>query len=122
MPSRNGVISISIASVLTMCTTGCVHLFSDHPNQWWAASITDIVRQSEIPPKVDRYCSSVSEKEGTMPHGAVVIASIRMGRRMPSYKQAFPLGGGQLLQIGDSILVQPRSCKIKRFRTLPILN
>lgn len=43
----------------------------------------------------------------------VLIASIQLGRRMPRYKQAFPLEDGPSLHAGDSVLVQPRSCRVK---------
>lgn len=112
MPRTNCVLRILIVGSLVAWTTGCVRLFRD-PDEWWFASITDVVRQSQIPPKVDRYCLSVSGKAGKTGDTTVVIASIQLGRRMPRYKQAFQLEDGQSLYTGDSVLVQPRSCKVK---------
>ncbi|EIM03851.1 hypothetical protein UUC_04891 [Rhodanobacter denitrificans] len=103
---------IFIVGSLVVWTTGCVRLFRD-PDAWWFASITDVVRQSQIPPKVDRYCLSVSGKAGKTEDATVLIASIQLGRRMPRYKQAFPLEDGPSLHAGDSVLVQPRSCRVK---------
>ncbi|UJJ58314.1 hypothetical protein [Rhodanobacter denitrificans] len=113
MSKDNRVIRVLTIASLTACMTGCVRLFSDNSQQWWFASITSVVRPSEIPSQVDRYCLGVPGKVGEMENGAVAIVSIQLGRRMPRYKQAIPLENGQIFHPGDNVLVQPRFCKVK---------
>jgi hypothetical protein len=109
----NRICGISIVSALAMCAMGCAPLFSADSPHWWNASVTSVVRQSEVPPKVDHYCLGVSEEKGNAESGDVAIVSIRLNHRMPSYQHAFPLVDGQQLHVGDNVLVQPHACKIK---------
>jgi hypothetical protein len=102
-----------MVSAMAMCVIGCTPIFTENPAQWREGHIVSVVNRAGIPPNVDRHCLGRSMDEGDAQSGPVAIVGIRLGRRGPSYKLAFPLADGQLLHAGDAVIVQPQPCKIK---------
>lgn len=89
---------------------GCTPLFTANPQQWRDGRVTGLVARAAIPPGVDDHCLGASDADvGAM----VAIVTIHLGRRTAGYRLALPVSDGQLLHVGDDVIVQPQPCELQ---------
>lgn len=106
----SGFLSVLALAILTV---GCTPLHLANSMQWWHATVTRGLRRSESSRHIDRHCLRHSINDDEAESDAVLLLRIRLGRRMPPYRLLFPVTDGLHLHVGDQVLVQPYSCKIK---------
>ncbi len=100
-----------------LACAGCTPLFSKRPEQWRDARIAGIVSRAKLPAGIDDHCLGTHDG-GSDDSSKVAIVAIRLGRRMPRYRLAMPIGDGRpLIHVGDDVIVQPQPCKLETAQT-----
>jgi len=89
---------------------GCASLAAPDSTGWRTGTVVGLMPRADLPPKVDRDCLGDT---GTHDAQRVVVVSFRMSRRIPFYRQAFPLADGETWSTGERVQVQTRACWIK---------
>lgn len=102
------VLVFANATFVAGCATGML----DDPSQWWNASVVDVVRGSQIPAGVNRDCVPARAEGDSLDEDSIVVVRRRIGRAR--IFKAFAVPEPESFRVGDRVLVQPDSCRIKR--------
>lgn len=102
------LLSLASAVLLAACAADTL----EHPSYWWSATVVSVERASELPPGVDRTCVEAQPNNAAPDERPVIIVLYRVGKA-PVTKAYVEAKGDQWLA-GDSAVVHPNTCRIKR--------
>ena len=102
------LLSLVSAGWLAACAADTL----EHPSYWWNATVVSVERASELPPGVDRTCVEAPPKNALPDERPVIIVVYRVGKAPVT--KAYVEAKGDRWQAGDSAVVHPNTCRIKR--------
>ena len=92
--------------------SGCAADTLEHPSYWWNATVVSVKHASELPPGVDRTCVPARPGIAASDERPVIVVLYRVGKA--SLTKAYVEAKGEQWFAGDSALVHPDTCRIKR--------
>jgi len=102
------LLSLVCAGWLAACAADSL----EHPSYWWRATVVSVERASELPPGVDRTCVEDHPNNALPDERPVIIVVYRVGKAPVT--KAYVEAKGDRWLAGDSAVVHPTTCRIKR--------